>query len=50
MDTRKELDALAGKHGLIKIAGNGEVGFTYLSVESPEEFPDETDLEAFRTS
>jgi hypothetical protein len=47
MDTREALDALVGKHGLVKIAGNGEIGFTCLAVDPPEEYPRETDLVAF---
>jgi hypothetical protein len=47
METRKEIEALIGKHGFLKIPERPEIGFTYLAVEIPPEFPAGTDLSDF---
>jgi hypothetical protein len=47
MDMFSRLNELVGTKGLLKIANNGEVGFTFLSVDPAPDLPEESDLEAF---
>ena len=48
--TLSRLNALTGKHGLLKIRYAGEVGFTFLSVDPAPDLPTETDHDAIQTA
>jgi hypothetical protein len=50
MDMLSRLNELVGTKGLLKIANNGEVGFTFLSVYPAPDLPEESDLEAFHNA
>ncbi len=50
METLSRLNALTGKHGLLKIRFAGEVGFTFLSVDPAPDLPTAADDEAIQTA